>query len=194
MNDFDFDCLQKKRIAKSSKNHINARRGKCKLPHEYLTRKELDALNGEVKTYNLGSPMDRKTFLLLPYDLQREYLLRLQKEFRANDGMISSMMGCSDATIRLDRIRLNVPSLGRGGQTKREPGAMKKWETWLGEDTEEMPDKEKPVLASVPDRPAAMQGWRASWASVHSWEELYTLAKQFPFPERPAFVTLEVYE
>nr|DAL76664.1 MAG TPA: hypothetical protein [Caudoviricetes sp.] len=37
MNDFDYDCMQKKRIARGAFAHISRKRGGCTLPSDNLT-------------------------------------------------------------------------------------------------------------------------------------------------------------
>ena len=88
---------------------------KCTLPHERLTKKERVSMNGEVKTYNVGKPMNWKTFKGMPLDLQKQYIRRLQLTFSANDAMLADMFGISRPTVALYRNReLGLPSLGKG--------------------------------------------------------------------------------
>ena len=88
---------------------------KCTLPHERLTKKERNAMNGEVKTYNVGKPMNWHTFKGMPLDLQKQYIRRLQLTFSANDAMLADMFGISRPTVALYRNReLGLPSLGKG--------------------------------------------------------------------------------
>lgn len=202
MTDFDYDCAQKKRIAKSAHNHVNARRGKCKLPHEYLTRKELNALNGEVKNYDLGKPMDLDTFRDMPDDLKKQYIEDLQERFHANDYLLAEMLGCSRQSVLYHRKLLGIKGLPRGSTPGEEQ--LKAWKTWMGENEEQMdppvaetPRKEEEtpikILAyEMAPQVAAQLSFSIAWANVHSWEELYALAKQFPFPDKPAIVTVEV--
>ena len=197
MTDFDYDCLQKKRIARSSKNHVNARRGKCKLPHEYMSRKELKALNGEVKTYDLGRPMDLTTFRGLPEDLKKQYIEDLQERFHANDRMLGSMLGCSAVFMGRTRKSLGVKSLGTGAQGRPSGEQLAAWQQWITPEFEE-PENEDVITddnsaAVVPHATASVTNFRVSFGSVHSWEELYALCKGFPFPERPAQIGLEVW-
>ena len=52
MNDFDFDVLQKKRIARGAYHRKNGSKSKrCTLPSDYLTAAEKRKLNGEVMDY-----------------------------------------------------------------------------------------------------------------------------------------------
>ena len=226
MNNFDYDCLQKKRIAKCAKNHVNARRGKCKLPYEYLSAKERKALNGEVKTYNLKAPMSWEQLNGLPRDLKQEYLTWLQQTFHANDTMLGEMWGVSHRTAAWYRKAAGVTSLGRGAGASPSAEQLAAWNAWLHEEEEQPetaptgevypgefdsrdddaiikePEKVVPATETKPDGKAAavekkppvadIQGFRVIWENVHSWEELYALAKQFPFPGRPAKIRLDL--
>lgn len=205
MNDFDYDCLQKKRIAKCAKNHVNARRGKCKLPYEYLSAKERNALNGEVKTYNLRVPLTIAQFTDLPRDLKQEYLTWLQQTFHANDTMLAELWNTSTWSAGVYRKAAGVTSLGRGSKSFPTQEQKEAWNAWLREEEQPETPVEEPVkdvepaiyhpLVSATDInvPATVGGFRVQLNNVHSWEELYALIKQFPFPERrAAWVSVEV--
>lgn len=67
MNDFDFDVKQKKDIARSARKKISGSKSRrCRLPHDGLSPTQLAALNGPVKSYKLGQPMDWATFNMMP--------------------------------------------------------------------------------------------------------------------------------
>ena len=72
MNDFNYDCMQKKRIARGAFAHINRKRGGCSLPSDTLTEKQRKEKNGEVKSYNITRPMPWREFKPMPEDLSRE--------------------------------------------------------------------------------------------------------------------------
>lgn len=74
MNDFNYDCMQKKRIARGAFAHINRKRGGCSLPSDTLTEKQRKEKNGEVKSYNITRPMPLEEFKEMLDDLKREYL------------------------------------------------------------------------------------------------------------------------
>lgn len=78
MNDFDYDIVQKKRVARGAFAHVNRKRGKCRLPSDYLTAAQKKEMNGAVKTYNIMRPMPLAEFKGMPDDLQREYLRNMQ--------------------------------------------------------------------------------------------------------------------
>lgn len=78
MNDFDYDIVQKKRVARGAFAHVNRKRGKCRLPSDYLTAAQRKEMNGPVKTYNITRPMPLEEFKVVPDDLKREYLRNMQ--------------------------------------------------------------------------------------------------------------------
>ena len=58
MNDFDYDALQKKRIASGAFHMKRGSRSKrCSLPSDNLTPAQLKRRNGPVSTYKLDQPM-----------------------------------------------------------------------------------------------------------------------------------------
>lgn len=97
MNDFDYDSMQKKRIARGAMNKVSHRG--CTLPHEHLTKKELKKMNGEVKKYNLTQPMVWAEFRAMPIDLQRKYIKMLQDGYHATCAMLADMFGISSKTV-----------------------------------------------------------------------------------------------
>lgn len=105
MNDFDYDCMQKKRIAMGAFAHINRKRGGCSLTSDTLTEKQRKEKNGEVKSYNITRPMPWREFKAMPEDLKREFFRKwLAKE-----------MNACDATIRREAELVGAP-FRRGGR------------------------------------------------------------------------------
>lgn len=66
MNDFDYDIVQKKRVARGAFAHVNRKRGKCRLLSDYLTAAQKKEMNGAVKTYNITRPMPLAEFKGMP--------------------------------------------------------------------------------------------------------------------------------
>lgn len=71
----------------------------CTLPHEKLSKKELQELNGEVKIMNMNKPVAYKAFKMWPKDVQEEYLKGLHKKYSVNLKTIAEMMGVSPITL-----------------------------------------------------------------------------------------------
>lgn len=101
MHDFDYDVMQKKRIASGAAHRKRgAKSKKCTLPHDNLTQKELRALSGEVKTYNIHQRLFWQQFKELPDDLAAEHIKYLADTFGANQSAIAEALGVCTATVR----------------------------------------------------------------------------------------------
>ena len=92
MNDFDYDALQKKRIAAGSRHMRRGSRSKrCFLPSDNLTPAQLKRRNGPVSTYKLDAPMRWDDFKEMPADLQKQYLTYLVETYGATNEMLGDM-------------------------------------------------------------------------------------------------------
>lgn len=114
MNDFDYDCMQKKRIAMGAFAHINRKRSGCSLPSDTLTEKQRKEKNGEVKSYNITRPMPWHEFKAMPEDLKREFFRNMQS-FGGTAKWLAEEMGACDATIRREAELVGAP-FRRGGR------------------------------------------------------------------------------
>lgn len=84
---------EKKVIARSARNKVT--HTGCKLPSDFMTKKEKMTMNGEVMTMEMNKPVKYQAFKLWPADLQREYLENLVKIFGVGINNVAEMMGCS---------------------------------------------------------------------------------------------------
>lgn len=125
MNDFDYDCMQKKRIARGAFAHISRKRGGCTLPSDLLTAKQRKEKNGEVKSYNISRPMPWCEFKQMPDDLKREFYRNMQS-FGGSAKWLAEEMGASDQTIRDSAERCGAP-FRRGGRN------LEMWQRKLAE-------------------------------------------------------------
>lgn len=104
MNDFDYDVLQRKRLAQQAKYRKNGSKSrKCSLPSDGMTQKQWKERNGEVMTYNLNRlnrPMKWAEFKQLPKDLQVAYISKLRKDYGASTNAIAAMLGVSSCAFR----------------------------------------------------------------------------------------------
>lgn len=92
MNDFDYDALQKKRIATGARHMKRGSRSKrCSLPSDNLTPAQLKRRNGPVSTYKLDAPMRWDDFKAMPEDLQKKYLSNLVETYGATNEMLGDM-------------------------------------------------------------------------------------------------------
>lgn len=119
MNDFDYDAMQKKRIARGAA-HMKRKRKGCSLPSDYLTAAQKRRLNGPVSTYKLDEPMSWESFKAMPEDLQKQYILNLQNTYQTNDKMIGKLFGKSDVTVGEYRKKLGINPIGKSKMTRDE--------------------------------------------------------------------------
>ena len=130
MHDFDYDAMQKKRIAHGAAHMKHNRKG-CSLPSDNLTAAQKRRLNGPVNTYKLDEPMTWESFKAMPEDLQKQYILNLQNIYQANDKMIGKMFGKSDVTVGEYRKKLGIHSIGKSKMTRDEVGIRNtKWDAF----------------------------------------------------------------
>ena len=147
MTDFDYDVLQKKRTARGAQHRKGGSKSKrCTLPHELMTKKELKAMNGPMKTYNINKPMTLKEFKYLPGDLRKTYLTKLVQEFHANDSMIAEMFGCTAGNVKAYRTALGVKSLGSGPKSQPSSEWVENWNAFLNGPMED----NQPVIEDNP--------------------------------------------
>lgn len=130
MNDFDYDVMTKKNIARNAKYRKSGSKSRrCTLSHENLSKKELEAMNGPVTTYNLSKPMTWHEYKTLPPDLRAEYLRKLKVRFGPDPKHIAEMFGVTPRTAGLEMGAAGT-RLGRG--VKMTAGDEVAWNIWLG--------------------------------------------------------------
>lgn len=106
------DIREKKAIARSCK-YKNTHGGRVKFNSDYMTRKELQAMNGEIKTYNLNEPMTFYEFNTMPDDLKIKYITSLRERFAVAIVKVAEMMNTKQRTLNYEIQRLGI-ALGRG--------------------------------------------------------------------------------
>ena len=89
------DCKEKKNIGNNARNkRVQSRKGGgMKTAADYMTKKELRTMNGEVQTYRLGSPMGWEEFSRMPDDLKKMYIKKLRDKFNVPDQALAANMG-----------------------------------------------------------------------------------------------------
>lgn len=108
MNEFDYDVMQKKRIAASARKRVCGSKSKyVGLPSDHLTPAQLKARSGPVMSYNLSIPMDYETFKSMPQDLQQSYLDGLHTRF-----------GVGLTTISRDLFKMSIHTLPYYAKTR----------------------------------------------------------------------------
>lgn len=102
MNDFTYDCMQKKRLASQARHKKCGSKSRyCGLPSDHLTPKQWKERNGKVMSFSMSAPMDWATFKTLPKDLKQEYVGGLVERFGVNGSSLAKMFGVTPQTFRL---------------------------------------------------------------------------------------------
>ena len=132
MHDFDYDAMQKKRIARGA-SHMKrgSKSKKCTLPSDYLTAAQKRRLNGPVSTYKLDEPMSWESFKAMPEDLQKKYILNLQETYQANNDMLGKMFGVTGVSVCRMRHALGIGAIGQSKMTRDEVAVRDaKWDAF----------------------------------------------------------------
>lgn len=149
MSDFEYDCLQKKRIANQARYRKRGSKSKkCNLPSDRLTNKQWKDKCGPVITYSLNKPMIWDDFKQMPAYVQAEYITNLQKKFGVTAVDLGDMFGVRALTVRkhADANNLGI-EFPRGHAMNAARRA--EWAKFLGE--EEHEEVNVPASASLPE-------------------------------------------
>lgn len=152
---FHADVRGKKNIARSARNTRThcGKSGRVKFPSDYMTKKELNAMNGEVKSYRLNEPMSWKEFKELPDDIKVTYIKLLREKFNCFDSAIAEMMGINKVTFsqEIKRLGLGHGTKHGGNRTWNEKEAFYAWAHGVPATKEaEDPIPEEPVPEAEP--------------------------------------------
>lgn len=114
---FRTDCAEKKRIGYGAANKVRGGGKYVRLPSDNLSKKERQALNGDVKTYNLGKPMVWKEFLLMPNDMKVQYIENIRRKFPdVPNSEIALMFGTAKSNLCRVFKELNIKTEQKGGK------------------------------------------------------------------------------
>lgn len=132
MTDFEYDCLQKKRLARQAlhkKNGSKSRR--CPMSTDHMTEKQWKERNGKVVSVNFDKPTSWDNFRELSKGPQEQYLQKLSETYGANATNLAEMFGVSVSTIRrhIQSVGLDI-KFHVGHSMNGEQRAA--WEAFLG--------------------------------------------------------------
>ena len=217
MNEFDWDVVQKKRVAKQAKYKNRKKRG-CTLPSDSLTPAQRKKMNGEVVTVKMNEPITWSDFKALKPDVAEEYYNGIVDRFGVGLSSIAKMMGADPSTLskwgRLNGCKFKKVYARTGLD------AIEKFTRWykvedepqlitINEEEYEagpvmpydpgdapipaglLPQMDKPTEpAPVPDSRIAQYTFR--FTDVKKWDEILMFIKNMPLPEN-ATVEIEVH-
>ena len=127
---FQQDVRQKSNVAKSARHRRThtGKSGGVKLPSDYMTEKERNAMNGNVESYRLNDPMTWDEFNKMPDDIKVLYIKALRQKYGVSDSRIAGMMGLPQVTFSKEVRRLGL-GMGRYN-TQKVPFNKEAWVAW----------------------------------------------------------------
>ena len=134
------DLTEKQSINRSAYSRAKS----AKVPMNHYTKKEIEAMNGDVKQFDLTKPMSWKAFQTMGADLQREYLEKLIEK-GVTSGMMRELFGVSQLTIIRKRKELGVQATHKE-QPKKE--AMERFHKWLQENGQDGQEQAETVVGT----------------------------------------------
>lgn len=101
MNDFEFDCLQKKRLAQQAKYRKRGSKSKkCPVSTDHMTKKQWIERCGKIVTIKMDSPVSWASFKELSKQTQEEYLKNLMEKYHINASSLAEMFHITPITVR----------------------------------------------------------------------------------------------
>ena len=101
MNDFEFDCLQKKRLAQQAKYRKRGSKSKkCPMSTDHMTKKQWIERCVKIVTIKMDSPVSWASFKELSKQTQEEYLKNLMEKYHINASSLAEMFHITPITVR----------------------------------------------------------------------------------------------
>ena len=108
------DSREKKSVAASAfkqRTHCG-KGGTVKFPSDYMSAKELRAMNGECKSYRMNDPMSWDEFVQWPNEHKVSYIKRIREKFGVDDKHVAEMFGvaCNIFLMYVKELGLDAKS------------------------------------------------------------------------------------
>ena len=145
MTDFDYDVMQKKRLARNQFHNAKYKHGGCHLPHEDLTPAQMKRRNGPIMTYSMNQPMSWNDFKSIPHDLQQQYLDGLHARFGVGPSDIAKYLFLrTPNNLRQSTVAMGLTVAKR--DKNRDLDGFLAWLCKAGEDTRAAEAEKKPEV------------------------------------------------
>ena len=143
---------ERKRIGRGDYNKKRQGGKQVRFPSDHLTKKEREAMNGEVVSYQLGKPTDWATLKSWPEDVQKVYLTGLRKTYGVGGKEIGEMLGVAKVTVCHHEKKLGV-SAPIGKRTSLREEERNKFLGRKAEpvEVEAQVEPERPTVAPAPE-------------------------------------------
>ena len=154
IDDFNYDCMEKKRIASGSRHMKRGSKSKkCTLSSDLLTAAQIKKKNGKVINMDMAKPTSLRNFKTWPTDIQKEYLTRYINEFGCTIADLAQIFGCSYSAFRkhLADIEFDTSVFAVGKRMSKENRF--RFRQWLSTYYPEFQSKETPRVEAPASEP-----------------------------------------
>ena len=111
---------ERKVVGRGTYNKVRAGGRRVRMPSDNMTKKERAAMNGEVKSYNMGRPIEWAVFRDMPKQMQEQYVIGLQQKFPGISGaLIAEAVGTKPNTFNPYLLRHGLKFDFRNGMDRR---------------------------------------------------------------------------
>ena len=153
---------ERKRVARGSFNKVRGGGRHVRMPSDNLTKKEKEAMNGAVMSYDFSKVMEWKAFRKMPHDLQQQYLDTIVEKYNGvMNVLIGEAMGVPSNVFNpyIFKNGLHVKQTWSGKPDRKkfyQTDAGKRWLEWVGERNHDIskvaPAISEPVVEEKKDR------------------------------------------
>lgn len=130
---------REKSITARSARHMRTHCGKSggvKLPCDYMTKKELRAMNGKCESYRMNDPISWDEFKTWPDEHKITYIKSLREKYKVPTTALAKAMGVSEVTLRKWNKCLGLaPGKGSGAEGRhwhKTDDSIRFWAWWHG--------------------------------------------------------------
>lgn len=100
MNDFEYEIMQMKRLARQAQYRKRGSKSKkCPMSTDRMTRRQWEKRCGEVVKYQLGIPIAWKEFKKLPIHIQKMYIEDMIQKYSVSATDLARVFDCTSATV-----------------------------------------------------------------------------------------------
>jgi len=129
---FNDTVRERKRTGWGAHNTVSAKRGRCRLPHENMTRKERESMNGEVIVMNPNRAMTWEEFTAMPPDMQERYYNTVAERHGAGMSDMARMFGAEKSRVASYIRRKGINIVRRPHAWKMPQAYREAWDEFCG--------------------------------------------------------------
>lgn len=168
MTDFEFECMERKRLARQAQYRKRGSKSKkCPMSTDHMTYKQWKERCGAVVTVNIGKPISWDSFKGLSKQTQEEYVKDLMNTYGANATSLATMFNIQPLAVRryIATRGLDITfQVGRSMNSEQRESWDKFLQGGLGSDASEDQEQAPPTTAKdIPHGPMSMNRFSISF-------------------------------